>query len=50
MVREAVEERTFVKIEQQKRQEALASLLALDAPFADWPQIEAEIERVALDE
>lgn len=26
-------------------QQALARLLALDAPVADWPQMEAEIER-----
>jgi predicted DNA-binding protein len=50
MSREAVEERYFVKIDQQKRQEALANLLALDAPVADWPQMEAEIEQGALDE
>lgn len=50
MIREAVEERYFVKIDQQKRQEALANLLALDAPVADWPQMEAEIEQGALDE
>lgn len=50
MIREAVEKRYFVKIQQQKCQEALASFLALDAPVADWPQMEAEIERVALDE
>jgi predicted DNA-binding protein len=50
MIREAVEERYFVKLDQQKRQEALANLLALDAPVADWPQMEAEIEQGALDE
>ncbi len=50
MIREAVEERYFVPVEQQKRQQALANLLALDAPVADWPQMEAEIEQGALDE
>jgi predicted DNA-binding protein len=50
LIREAVTERYFVKIDQQKRQEALANLLALDAPVADWPQMEAEIEQGALDE
>jgi len=50
MIREAVEERYFVKIDQQKRQKALANLLALDAPVADWPQMEAEIEKGATDE
>lgn len=50
MIREAIEERYFVKIDQQKRQEALVNLLALDAPVADWAQMEAEIEQGALDE
>ena len=50
MIREAVEERYFVRIDQQKRQQALANLLALDAPVSDWPQMEAEIEQGALDE
>ncbi len=50
MIREAVEERYFVKIDQQKRQKALANLLALDAPVADWPQMEAEIEKGATNE
>ncbi len=50
MIREAVEERYFVKIDRQKRQKALADLLALDAPIADWSQIESEIEQGALDE
>lgn len=50
MIREAIEERYFVKIDQQKRQKALANLLTLDAPVADWPQMEAEIEKGATDE
>ena len=50
MIREAVVERYLVKIDEQKRQQALANLLALDAPVADWPQMEAEIEQGALDE
>lgn len=50
MIREAVEERYFVPVEQQKRRQALANLLALDAPVADWSQMEAEIEQGALDE
>lgn len=50
LIREAVEERYFVKIERQQRQQALANLLALDAPVADWQQMEAEIETGALDE
>lgn len=50
LIREAVEERYFVEIDRQKRQEALANLLALDAPVADWPKMEAEIEQGAADE
>lgn len=50
LIREAVEERYFVAIDQQKRQQALANLLALDAPVADWEQMEAEIEQGAADE
>ena len=43
IIREAVVERYFVHIDQQERQKAL------DAPVADWPQMEAEIEQGALD-
>ncbi|MEZ4592020.1 MAG: hypothetical protein R3D55_12895 [Chloroflexota bacterium] len=50
MIREAVIERYLVQIDAQKRQQALANLLALEAPVADWPQMEAEIEQGALDE
>ena len=50
LIREAVEERYFVQIEQQKRQQALANLLALDAPVADWAAMEDEIEKGALDD
>ncbi|MBK7897184.1 MAG: hypothetical protein IPJ90_20325 [Anaerolineaceae bacterium] len=50
MIREAVVERYLVQIDAQKRQQALANLLALEAPVADWPQMEAEIEQGALDE
>ena len=50
MIREAVVGSYLVKIDEQKRQQALANLLALDAPVADWPQMEAEIEKGALDE
>ena len=50
LIREAVEEIYFVQIEKDKRRQALANLLALEAPVADWPQMEAEIERGILDE
>lgn len=45
LVREAIVAHYFAPTEQQKRQQALANLLALDAPVADWPQMEAEIEQ-----
>jgi len=45
LIWEAVVARYFAPTEQQKRQQALANLLALDAPVADWPQMEAEIEQ-----
>lgn len=50
LIREAVEEQYFVPVAAKKRREALANLLALDAPVADWAQMEAEIEQGALDE
>lgn len=50
VIREAVVQQYLAKIDAQKRQQALANLLALDAPVADWPQMEAEIEKGALDE
>ncbi|MCB0077896.1 MAG: hypothetical protein KDD73_10835 [Anaerolineales bacterium] len=49
MIREAIVAQYLAKIETDARHEALANLLALDAPIADWPQIEAEIEQGALD-
>lgn len=50
LIREAVEERYFVPIEKERRQQALATLLSLNAPVADWSQMEAEIERGAIDD
>ena len=49
MIREAVVARYLVKLDEEKRQQALANLLALDAPVADWPQMEAEIEQGVID-
>ena len=49
IIREAVVEQYFVQIDHQKRRQALDALLALEAPVADWPQMEAEIEQGALD-
>lgn len=50
LIREAVEQTYLVEIDRQRRREALDRLLALDAPVADWPEMEAEIEKGALDE
>ena len=49
LIREAVVERYLVQIEQGRRQQALANLLALDAPVAEWSIMEDEIEQGALD-
>ena len=47
LVREAVE-RTYVdRVQCERRHAALAMLLALEAPVADWEQMEAEIVRGA---
>ena len=50
LIREAVEQTYFVEMDRRRRREALERLLALEAPAADWPQMEAEIEKGALDE
>lgn len=48
LVREAVEKVYFEETERKRRQEALAALLSLDAPVADWEQMEDEIISGAL--
>jgi hypothetical protein len=50
LIREAVEEQYLAPVEAQRRRQALRNILALDAPVADWPQMEAEIEQGAIDE
>jgi predicted DNA-binding protein len=50
LIREAVEQTYFEAIDRQRRQRALDRLLSLDAPVADWPEMEAEIERGATSE
>lgn len=45
LVREAIEKVYFAEAERQRRQRALQQLLALDAPVADWPQMEDEISQ-----
>jgi hypothetical protein len=45
LVREAIEEVYFQEIVRGRRRAALESLLALDAPVGDWPEMEQEIIR-----
>jgi len=49
LVREAVEQVYFAQTALQRRRAALKSLLSLDAPVADWEQMEEEIVKGALD-
>ena len=50
LIREAIEQTYFEAIDRRRREQALERLLSLDAPVADWEQMEAEIERGALEE
>ena len=50
LVREAVEQVYFGQVDLERRRAALESLLALEAPVADWPQMEEEISRGAFDD
>lgn len=50
LIREAVEQAYFVALDRQERQDALRRLLSLEAPVADWAQMEADIERGAAGE
>ena len=43
LVRDAIEKVYFAESERLRRQGALQRLLALDAPVADWSQMEDEI-------
>lgn len=45
LVREALEREYFEGPALEQRREALQALLSLQAPVADWPQMEAEIQR-----
>ncbi len=47
LIREAIEETYFKTAVAEKRQAALKSLLSLDAPVSDWPQMEQETIRDA---
>lgn len=47
LIREAVEKTYFAPQEEEQRLAALRELLSLNAPVADWEQMEAEIIRGA---
>mgnify|MGYP001499276140 CR=1 FL=1 len=49
LVREAVETVYFKPAELERRRAILTELLTLDAPVADWPQMEEEIIRGAIE-
>ncbi len=50
LIREAVERVYFKQAALWRRRTALKSLLSLNAPVADWEQMEEEIIKGALDE
>lgn len=50
LVRQAVEKVYFEEAERARRRVALTELLSLNAPVADWEQMEEEIIRGALEE
>ncbi len=47
LIREAVEEVYFQPADLERRRAALKSLLSLQAPVGDWPEMEQEIIRGA---
>jgi len=49
LIREAVEKVYFEQLMRERRQSALKSLLALQAPVSDWPEMEEEIIRGAIE-
>jgi len=48
LIRKAIEAVYFAEATRQKRYQALDQLLALQAPVADWEEMEEEITRGAL--
>ncbi len=48
LIRQAIEQVYFEPIAQKRRLNALDQLLSLDAPVADWEQMEAEIVQGAV--
>ena len=47
LIREAVEQVYLEQVDQERRRAALRRLLSLEAPVADWDQMEEEIIRGA---
>lgn len=47
LVRDAIEQVYFERARRERRRAALDALLALDAPVAEWDQMEEEIARGA---
>ena len=47
LIREAVEKVYLEQVDQERRRAALRRLLSLEAPVADWDQMEEEIIRGA---
>jgi len=50
LIRKAIEEEYFNKTLLEQRKKALKSLLSLEAPVADWQEMEAYIIKGALNE
>lgn len=50
LVREAIEKTYFAPREEEQRLAALRELLSLNAPVAEWEEMEAEIIRGASDD
>ena len=48
LIREAIETTYFEPRSQKRREDALEQLLSLEAPVADWEQMEAEIIQGAI--
>lgn len=48
LIREAVEKIYLEEVVQERREDALKTLLSLEAPIADWEKMEDEIIRGAL--
>ena len=49
LIREALEAGCFQEVLRKRRRQALKSLLSLEAPVADWEQMETEIARGAVE-